>query len=209
MRMCEARYEGTTKLAMIVQKLVTFAAHESRKLNRQPMVSWPSASAPEDGSEIKDWLGVLVKHPKLYLRVSMSLDLSMARGKYPNQRDMPESLFWGHSENEPATLAAGSLLGRNINVGLAGEIRKPNRTAPSIPRALGNIAMEFSFSPKARWMRDPAKEGTDFDVNLDFMEINVNDATAKRNQAHQTATDEREGLEDDILDWPVDLSGES
>lgn len=88
MRLYRKRYDGTEQLSSIVEKLLHDAEPETRRI-----CSASGASTPERSLVLsrksKDWSDILNQRPKVYLRLTLALDMALSRGKFPEESDFP------------------------------------------------------------------------------------------------------------------------
>ncbi|EEH42840.2 uncharacterized protein PADG_07660 [Paracoccidioides brasiliensis Pb18] len=114
MQLYRNRYDGTDYVAFLIQQVLKFAESQnltvsflasaganvvSNSTNDDSDVSGDtdtstaltersnSDKAAENGT--KSWGEVLVRQPRLYLRLSLSLDIAFARGQFPRDADLP------------------------------------------------------------------------------------------------------------------------
>jgi hypothetical protein len=98
MDICRLRYDGAETLYENVQKTIQYVASEPAQLCGSPTDSMstalvPPVSLPTLPLGVKDWTEALRHHPRFYLRVSLSLDIALSRGRYPELHDFPKLLL--------------------------------------------------------------------------------------------------------------------
>ncbi|EEH34680.2 hypothetical protein PAAG_05729 [Paracoccidioides lutzii Pb01] len=108
------RYDGTDYVAFLIQQVLKFAESQnltvsfqasagtnvmSNSTNNDSDVSGDTNTSTaltersnsdkfaENGT--KSWGEILVRHPRLYLRLSLPLDIAFARGQFPRDADLP------------------------------------------------------------------------------------------------------------------------
>lgn len=100
MKDLQAHYDGTDRVSDAIERLIRYLA-----VNSSP--SGTDSSGPADRRDVYDrgrgisspvsnprqgvaeWGDVLVRLPNCYLRIVTTLDLALARGEFPDERDFP------------------------------------------------------------------------------------------------------------------------
>ena len=164
-------------MAAIVKQLVAFASAEARRICCPTPLVVTANSGVASGDALKDWFEVLVRHPKLYLRVTLSLDISMAKGCVPRSSDLPKRLLLADSEGSTTAGKYGHLLD----------------DIPQSPSAFSMFLKErqVGASLTSLMRRSPA-------VNLDFLEIKE----MIEDEQGEEKVDEIEA--DDMVTWLLD-----
>ena len=90
MRLYRKKYDGTEQLSAVVEKVLSDAEPETRRI-----CSTSGANTPERSlalsSKSKDWSDILNQRPTVYLRLTLGLDMALSRGKFPDATDFPAS----------------------------------------------------------------------------------------------------------------------
>lgn len=89
MKLYRRKYDGTEEVSATIERILTDADCRSHKLlgsatRGEMTLNSSNASA--------DWCELLSHNPKFYLRLTLSLDLSFSRGKFPTDSDFPAEL---------------------------------------------------------------------------------------------------------------------
>lgn len=100
MELYSNRYNGIDVVSSVMERVLEEAESSSRKLCL-PATFFSHRDASHPSSRISDWYEIFVQHPKLYLRVALSLDLSFANGKFPEDSDFPRQLRADQLEEVP------------------------------------------------------------------------------------------------------------
>ncbi|KAK2774854.1 hypothetical protein FQN53_003469 [Emmonsiellopsis sp. PD_33] len=112
MQLYRNRYDGTDYVALLIQQVLRFAEGQNLLISIQPGAAGnlmpDSANGNGEGNSntstalterpnkqlsigkgTKSWAEVFVRQPRLYLRLSLSIDFAFARGQYPRDADLP------------------------------------------------------------------------------------------------------------------------
>lgn len=81
MRTYQPQYDGVDWVSEIVRHIVNLA-----------QIDGPGASATSTKPPINDWTDILALQPSSYLRLALALDLSLSKGRLPEDGDFPVSL---------------------------------------------------------------------------------------------------------------------
>lgn len=100
MRQLQSRYEVTDLVISFIKDSLSLSNLHKQSGGLQPgdMHSRRAATIsermiyPPPGSHTKNWCEVLIYNPRLYLRLSLSLDFALARGHFPRHGDL-DALF--------------------------------------------------------------------------------------------------------------------
>jgi hypothetical protein len=78
MKTYQPQYDGVDKISDTIRHIVGLA-----QLDGIP---------PDNGGKIRDWSDILTSHPSLYLRLALTMDLSLSKDRLPEEGDFPASL---------------------------------------------------------------------------------------------------------------------
>lgn len=81
-------------------------AHAEQKVIKDSKIS---NSLTRTSPELQDWMEVFVNSPAAFLRISFSVDMSMAVGRYPTTQDLPRRLS-PHVQLIPSTSIPQSIM---------------------------------------------------------------------------------------------------
>jgi hypothetical protein len=76
MKTYQPQYDGVDKISDTIRHIVNLA----------------QLDGGGDGRKIKDWTDILTSHPSLYLRLALTMDLSLSKDRLPVEGDFPASL---------------------------------------------------------------------------------------------------------------------
>lgn len=104
MRLYRSRYCGTDDVVAFIQRVLQFAEMQGKSIYIQSntaeyresdeyesaptLAKSPSAYESSD-SRTRNWCEIFVRHPRFYPRLCLSLDYAFARGKYPEENELP------------------------------------------------------------------------------------------------------------------------
>lgn len=112
MELYRTRYDGSDAVAVYIQQVlqlveseklrITLHGDKNGKLERcLTMLVWQTSLAHTrillllDATDLvstkttKNWSDIFIRHPRFYLRISLTLDLAISRGQYPRESDLP------------------------------------------------------------------------------------------------------------------------
>ncbi|KAH6668929.1 fungal-specific transcription factor domain-containing protein [Halenospora varia] len=106
MKVLQSQYDGTDEVADIISTMTNYISLErpiqsSRlNINRDSTEFHQNGSGPravslktiKNSKAIKDWGDVLLCRTNLYLRLAITIDLSLSKGRFPDDADFPRSL---------------------------------------------------------------------------------------------------------------------
>lgn len=88
MKCFQDQFDGTEEVSAIMDRIFSEAEAHSRQLS----AGNKSASLPSPRNDNNDWYEIILRHPKLHLRVAMAFDLSFSKGRFPEDEDFPTQL---------------------------------------------------------------------------------------------------------------------
>jgi hypothetical protein len=94
MEICHARYSGTGACVNVINK--TIASAKADIFPSTPSAEQPSTSTAllrAAANKIDDWFEVFVSQPRQYLRIALTIDISLCMGRYPQHEDFPRLLL--------------------------------------------------------------------------------------------------------------------
>ena len=107
MEALQSQYDVTDEVGEIIGKMVAHISLEQQETQGETPSTHSEADlgslaskSPDDPSVVNDWGDVLLRQPKLYLRLVITLDLSMSKGLFPKDSDFPLAL---QSKTRPGT----------------------------------------------------------------------------------------------------------
>jgi hypothetical protein len=103
MKVLQTHYDGTDRVSDAIERLIRYLAvnNSLRGNDGSGMAHRPNAHSSGHGISsqvsnsrqgVAEWGDVLVALPNCYLRIVITLDLSIARGEFPDERDFPSWL---------------------------------------------------------------------------------------------------------------------
>jgi hypothetical protein len=106
MKALKLQYDGADEVSEMIGKIIGYVSLDSRSQgypldqSRKPLslqqdscgLEGPSSKAKLSMNTIKDWGDVLLRQPSLYLRLALTLDLYLAKGRFPDDTDFPSTL---------------------------------------------------------------------------------------------------------------------
>ncbi|WYZ43857.1 hypothetical protein EsH8_VII_000293 [Colletotrichum jinshuiense] len=116
MKTYQPQYDGVDWVSETIRHIVNLAQIDSPPVGE-------SENAHEDGAVIADWTDILASQPSSYLRLALTMDLSLSKGRLPDDGDFPVSLrglFTGGFNPLKALLERKRNENRDINSPLAG-----------------------------------------------------------------------------------------
>lgn len=85
------QYDGVDWVSEAIRHIINLA-----QLDPDPAGHNPSSAPPHSPSKqlatTVDWTDILASHPSAYLRLALTVDLSLSKGRLPEERDFPVSL---------------------------------------------------------------------------------------------------------------------
>ncbi|KAH6715892.1 hypothetical protein BKA61DRAFT_733726 [Leptodontidium sp. MPI-SDFR-AT-0119] len=106
MDLCNDRYTGVMSARNIIKKSIEVARSEQKVIKDKASVS---SSLTRPSPNLEDWLEVFVRSPAAFLRISFSVDMSLAVGRYPTTEDLPRRLYC-HGQLVPSHSIPQSLM---------------------------------------------------------------------------------------------------
>ncbi|KAH7317793.1 hypothetical protein BKA65DRAFT_515202 [Rhexocercosporidium sp. MPI-PUGE-AT-0058] len=106
MDLCNDRYTGTTSAINIIKRTIEVARSEKNGIKDKASVS---STLTRTSPELQDWLDVFISSPAAFLRISFSIDMSLAVGRYPTTADLPRRLSF-HGQLVPSHSIPQSLM---------------------------------------------------------------------------------------------------
>jgi hypothetical protein len=79
MKTYQPQYDGVDYVSETIRHIVTLAQLDT-------------PAAPSSANHINDWQDILASQPGSYLRLAMTMDLSLSKGRLPEESDFPASL---------------------------------------------------------------------------------------------------------------------
>jgi hypothetical protein len=103
MKALQAQYDGTDQVSNIIGTMVDNIKLDNTSnatdAGNSPASNIAAAASPASvlrnlwgPNPVKDWGDVLVRQPSCYLRLALTIDLSLAEGKFPDDADFPVCL---------------------------------------------------------------------------------------------------------------------
>ena len=94
MKLYRKKYDGTEQVSDVIEKILAEAEPQARRICGQPeSTSTPSSLALS--SKSRDWGDIFSHDPKVYLRLTLALDMSFSRGEFPQDCDFPNACRLG------------------------------------------------------------------------------------------------------------------
>jgi hypothetical protein len=100
MKVLQTHYDGTDRVSDAIERIIRYlvvnnhvkindtSRHSDRRGSRGQNRSIDSTvSSP--GQVVTEWGDVLIRVPNCYLRIVVTLDLAIAKGEYPEEKDFP------------------------------------------------------------------------------------------------------------------------
>lgn len=87
---CHARYDGVEWVSQAIQSFL-----QNMDTTGSPLSD--DNHAPKNGSDFSDWSDIFESRPELYLRMSITIDMSLSQGRLPEEKDFPLALRRGTS----------------------------------------------------------------------------------------------------------------
>jgi hypothetical protein len=156
MRLYRKKYDGTEQLSAVVEKVLSDAEPETRRI-----CSTSGANTPERSlalsSKSKDWSDILNQRPTVYLRLTLGLDMALSRGKFPDATDFPASCRIAEidEKDDRDAFFNEETLGSNYI----------DMTTPCMQQSTGNV-----FTPRSDF-QEMFEETAHAQVNLDFADL--------------------------------------
>ncbi|TPX21289.1 hypothetical protein DIZ76_015245 [Coccidioides immitis] len=85
MQLYRSRYDGTDDVAVYIREILHFAEAQNLSILEKPL----EGDDPNVSQETRGWAEVFIRQPRFYLRLSLTLDYALARGRYPQDSDLP------------------------------------------------------------------------------------------------------------------------
>lgn len=101
MDFCHARYSGTTGATNNINRIIASITEAQKKVQAAPQQA-STALMRASPNEIDDWFGVFVNQPLRFLRISLSIDMSLANGKFPEYEDLPRRILLEDIKFQPS-----------------------------------------------------------------------------------------------------------
>jgi len=99
MKTFQSQYDATDKVTEIISKMVEHISIENAEAQGETPSNHSEADlgslaskSSDDPSVVQDWGDVLLRQPKLYLRLTITIDLFMSKGVFPTDSDFPVHL---------------------------------------------------------------------------------------------------------------------
>ncbi|KAF2815567.1 uncharacterized protein BDZ99DRAFT_435984 [Mytilinidion resinicola] len=104
MKGLQAQYDGTDEVFEIIGKVVDYMSLEKstqrRRSSNEHKYVFQDSDSPRLSSlepknprrAVNDWGDVLLRQPSLYLRIALTMDLSLSKGQFPDDTDFPAAL---------------------------------------------------------------------------------------------------------------------
>ena len=99
MKALQSQYDVTDTVSENIGKMVEHMSLDSPDTQSETPSTHSEADlgslaskSTEDPSVVQDWGDVLLRQPKLYLRLTTTMDLSMSKGNFPKDSDFPVAL---------------------------------------------------------------------------------------------------------------------
>ncbi|KAK9777243.1 putative Zn(2)-C6 fungal-type domain-containing protein [Seiridium cardinale] len=182
MKTYQPQYDGVDYVSETIRHIVTLAQLDTPA---PPAVSNP----------IKDWQDILASQPGCYLRLAMTMDLSLSKGRLPEESDFPASLrglFTAGYSSVKALMEAGKTnLGpqQNMFTNPADDMFLPT-TVPAAPGTIHSL---------------PSDSDTDSPQSLDDQTTSNRAAAPGNDQRRQVGHDQDLHMTDHSF---IDASGE-
>lgn len=90
MDLCSERYSGALAANDVIKKTIEAARSEQNVAHIQ--TPRPASLVRSSQGGIQDWFEVFVSKPQQYLRISFTIDISLAMGRYPDTGDLPRRI---------------------------------------------------------------------------------------------------------------------
>ncbi|KAL1960772.1 hypothetical protein VTO42DRAFT_6602 [Malbranchea cinnamomea] len=103
MQVYRDRYDGTDGVAVFIQQALRFA-------DTPDFSSFCQQAQEGNPTESATWLEVFSRKPRLYLRLSLTLDYAFTRGSFPQEADLPALVRELHFEKEESPGAPVSVV---------------------------------------------------------------------------------------------------
>jgi hypothetical protein len=88
MKLYRKKYDGTEEVSEIIEQILADAEPQTRSICARPRSTLACRNLVMS-SKSRDWGDILSQNPKLYLRLTLALDMSFSRGKFPHDCDFP------------------------------------------------------------------------------------------------------------------------
>jgi len=96
METCQSRYTGAKGCAIAINKTIAAAREgifSQSKIQELQQQATSTALLRTAANKVDDWLGVFVSHPRQYLRIALTIDISLCKGRYAETEDFPRLLM--------------------------------------------------------------------------------------------------------------------
>lgn len=109
MKTYQPQYDGVDWVSETIRHIVNLAHLDGVQSNASEGAN-PSSNNDDTGdrsngnAQIQDWTDILTSHPSLYLRLALTMDLSLSKDRLPEEGDFPASLrglLTGASAQQP------------------------------------------------------------------------------------------------------------
>ncbi|OIW26083.1 hypothetical protein CONLIGDRAFT_517472 [Coniochaeta ligniaria NRRL 30616] len=112
MKTYQPQYDGVDWVSETIRHIVNLAQLDGVQPNASQGVNPPNndnnnndtSDNSNGNAKIQDWTDILTSHPSLYLRLALTMDLSLSKDRLPEEGDFPASLrglLIGASANSP------------------------------------------------------------------------------------------------------------
>lgn len=112
METCQARYTGARSCAIIINKTIATAREGMFPLANVAKLQEVTSTAllRTAANKVDDWLGVFVSQPLQYLKIAMTIDISLCKGRYAETDDFPRLLLTDTTPSIPRGIDIGPSL---------------------------------------------------------------------------------------------------
>ncbi|KAH9903732.1 hypothetical protein F4778DRAFT_735304 [Xylariomycetidae sp. FL2044] len=92
MKTYQPQYDGVDYVSETIRHIINLAQLDPPADSTTNPASLLSTRGNSSHSSISDWTDILASQPGCYLRLAMTMDLSLSKGRLPEESDFPESL---------------------------------------------------------------------------------------------------------------------
>lgn len=108
MQLYRSRYDGTDDVAVYIREILQFAEAQNHSVSIKPLEGMTDCInrgrelrgdtilttrsvgiESKSPQETRGWAEMFIRQPRFYLRLSLTLDYALARGRYPQDSDLP------------------------------------------------------------------------------------------------------------------------
>jgi hypothetical protein len=108
MEICHARYTGTGAALNVINKTIASAkADIFSGTPSEPQCSTSTALLRAAVNKIEDWFEVFVSQPRQYLRIALTIDISLCMGRYAGTDELPRLLLMTDSAMPSPSIPRG------------------------------------------------------------------------------------------------------